>query len=179
MIDLLEKDKLASDVVTRIGLYRLYQIWQEQQMTEDKEPTDDDDDDFPEAIVDVEDILSLAKNIDTELYLMLAKQTGKKAGQIDIAVYLKGLKPGDYSEEEVVEALPSIEEFNLKELSWLRGNISAWPTPSQTSLRPFSFRTTDVRCCLGVQFQFIFDVSKLGKLGNMGRREDGRACNPS
>ena len=140
MIDLLEKDKLASDVVTRIGLYRLYQIWQAQQMTEDKEPTDDDDDDFPEAIVDVEDILSLAKNIDTELYLMLAKQTGKKAGQIDIAVYLKGLKPGDYSEEEVVEALPSIEEFNLKELSWLRGNISTLgqPLPKQASgLSPF------------------------------------------
>lgn len=140
MIDLLEKDKLASDVVTRIGLYRLYQIWQEQQMTEDKEPTDDDDDDFPEAIVDVEDILSLAKNIDTELYLMLAKQTGKKAGQIDIAVYLKGLKPGDYSEEEVVEALPSMEEFNLKELSWLRGNISTLgqPLPKQASgLSPF------------------------------------------
>ena len=130
MIDLLEKDKLAGDVVTRIGLYRLYRTWQEEQVTEA--------DEFPE--VDVEDILSLAKNIDTELYLTLAKQTGKKAGQIDISVYLKGLKSGDYSEEEVVEALPSMQEFNLKELSWLRGNISTLgePLPEHaTALSPF------------------------------------------
>lgn len=133
MVDLLEKDKLAEEVVTRIGLYKLYLRWQEEQTIED-------DSSSIIGAVDVDDILSLAQNIDTELYLMLAEQTGKKAGQIDIAVYLKGLKPGDYSEEEVVEALPSMEEFNLKELSWLRGNISklGQPVPEIAScLSPF------------------------------------------
>ena len=133
MVDLLNKDKLAEEVVTRIGLYRLYRRWQEEQLIED--------DSSPiVGPVDVDDMLSLAQNIDTELYLMLAEQTGKKAGQIDIAVYLKGIKPGDYSEEEVVEALPSMEEFNFKELSWLRGNISklGQPLPEITScLSPF------------------------------------------
>ena len=133
MVDLLNEDKLAEEVVTRIGLYNLYSRWQ-------KEQSAGDDLSLSIEPVDVEIILSLAQKIDTELYLMLAEQTGKKAGQIDIGVYLKGLKPGEYSKEDVAEALPSIQEFNLKELSWFRGNISKLgrPLPEQAdTLSPF------------------------------------------
>ncbi len=144
MVDLLEKDMLADDVVTRIGLYRLYRTWQEYTESDESEQLEATHEGLDVGWIgpepDVEVIMSLAQNIDTQLYLMLAEQTGKKVGQIDISVYLKGLKPGDYSEKEVVKALPNMKEFNLKELSWLRGNISTLgePLPKHTSvLSPF------------------------------------------
>lgn len=165
MVDLLKKDKLADEVVTRIGLYNLYRRWQKEQSNEDDLSSGDEP-------VDVDIILNLAKEIDTELYLMLAEQTGKKAGQIDIGVYLKGLKAGDYSEEEVVEALPSIEEFNLKELGWLRGKISelGQPLPEQASeLSPFE------QLMFGDIFGFNFNSSLLSlEWNNPNTWEDER-----
>jgi hypothetical protein len=59
-----------------------------------------------------------------KLHSQLQQKSGITSTAIDVSVFIRGFKHGDYSEAEVRQALSNEIEFNLTELPWFSGVLS-------------------------------------------------------
>ena len=146
VIEILGKANEYKDVITRVGLYKQYKNWMA------------NPDSFNDG--EIENMMTLANSLDSDLYVSLSEITGKKVGQIDISVFLKNIKPGPYNRSEVEHALKeNIIEFNLNELPWMKPGMESKKAESYLDevedLKPFE------RLIYGAIFGVNFNCSML------------------